>query len=434
MSIFFKEAKDAIEWIHSRLKFGPKPGLRRVEELLRRLHHPEKDICFIHVAGTNGKGSTVRFLSSLLEEIGLKVGSFISPYIVTFNERIQINRQFISDEALLNYVNLIFPFVKQMDETKEFSGVTEFEINTVLSFLYFKEKKVDVALMEVGLGGQFDSTNVIQPCLTAITTIGYDHMAILGDTLEKIAAQKAGILKDHVPIVTGNISFEALDVIQKVAKTKQCPIYRYQKEYKTHFLKDTQTGETFDYHFLDHILKQVDISLMGRHQIENASVALTLFFLFCQKFNLSFQTKEIKKALNHTFWPARMEIVNYEPFILLDGAHNDHAVKRLVENTKKRFSKQHVWFLYAALMTKDIDDMLTDLTNIPNSHVIVTTFDHPKALDHAFLEKLKKQGFTTYESWQEALYHLLQELSTEDVLIITGSLYFSSYVRALFIS
>lgn len=423
--------EEAVAWIHSRLKFGSRPGLLRIEELLRRLGHPEKDQRFIHIAGTNGKGSSVKFLANLLEEIGLTVGTFTSPYIVSFNERIQINGEFMPEEDLLTYVRKIQPDVFEMDEDEKISGITEFEINTVLALLYFKNR-VDVAVMEVGLGGLYDSTNVITPVVSGISTIGYDHMNILGDTLEKIAFQKAGIIKPEIPVVTGNISKEAMGVIKEQAKENRSFLYAYEKDYQVKFEKDLAFGESFSYEFTPHHFKKLEIPLIGRHQVENAAFALTLFFVYCQKFNYQVSEKEIRKGLLQTKWPARMEVLRKEPLILLDGAHNDHAVKRLVENMKTRFKGREIWLLYSSLKTKDIADMLKDFKKIPNSHLVVTTFDYPKTLTEEDLKDLAGKGYEVRFEFEEAIEEILQNMDESDVFLITGSLYFSSQVRPLF--
>lgn len=423
-------AKEAIAWIHSRLKFGARPGLLRVKELLRRLDHPEKGQNFIHIAGTNGKGSTTAFLAEMLKKSGLNVGTFTSPYIVKFNERIQINGNFISDEKLLFLVQKVKPLVDEMDQEETFSGITEFEINTVLGFLYFKDQ-VDVAIIEVGLGGLLDSTNVLTPRLSGITTIGLDHMKILGNTLAEIAYQKAGIIKENIPVVVGNVAKNPLEVIQKVANEKNSSLSLYKRDYQGIFLKDLPTGELFSYEDEQVSLPHLEISLIGRHQVENAAMAVRLFLEYCHITQWPFKESDIKYGLKHTFWPARMELLNQEPLIFLDGAHNDHAVKRLVDNMKM-FKGREIFILYSALKRKDITEMLADLKKIPHSHLVVTTFDYPETLTKEDLASLKEQGYEIAEHWEEGLGKIIQQMDEEDILVITGSLYFSSLVRPFF--
>ncbi len=220
--------EEAINWIHSRLPFGTRPGLDRVEALLDRIGNPEEKVPTIHIAGTNGKGSTVTYLRCMLEELGLKVGTFTSPYIEHFNERIAINGTGISDNHIIQYVEKYQELIKEMDQQPTSAGITEFETLTVMTLDYFLDQKVDIAIVEVGLGGLLDSTNVVKPMLTAITTIGKDHTEILGDTLEEIAFQKAGIIKEGIPVVTGNIGEEAFVVIEDVAEknTVKCTVMK----------------------------------------------------------------------------------------------------------------------------------------------------------------------------------------------------------------
>lgn len=428
-----KTGTEAIEWIHGRLPFGSRPGLQRVEALLELVDHPEKKVPTIHIAGTNGKGSTVSYLRNMIQETGLKVGTFTSPFIETFHERIAINGVFISDDELVDLVNKYQPLVAKLDQEEEVKGITEFETMTAMAFDYFLEKRVDVAIIEVGLGGLLDSTNIVTPMLTAITTIGLDHTDILGDSLEEIAFQKAGIIKSGIPVVTGNIQQNALAVIEDKADKEGAAIYRYGQEYMVEYLHPSeQWGEIFDFRNEAGKITNLKTSLLGRHQIENAGVAIQLFQLFCQLKQLPVQDKEIKNGLKHTFWPARMERLSKEPLIILDGAHNPHAMRRLVDNMKKEFKDYQADILFSALETKDVSGMIDMLLEIPNARIYVTTFDYPKAIklddDYKFRENKR---VTIVSLWQFGLGELLEKMNSDNLLLVTGSLYFVSEVRSL---
>ena len=309
--------EEAIEWIHSRLPFGSRPGLDRINALLEKIDHPENKVPTIHIAGTNGKGSTVTYLRCLLEEMGLKVGTFTSPYIESFNERIAINGQPISDEQLITYVEKYQPIIQELDQITEVTGITEFETLTGMALDYFVNEQVDIAVVEVGLGGLLDSTNVVKPLLTGITTIGKDHTEILGETIAEIAYQKAGIIKEKVPVVTGNICADALAVIEKVAQEKQSPIFRFGKEYQVEYLHpDTQWGEVFNFYGEMGKLTKIKVPLLGRHQVENAAVAIQLFDKYCQLQHLPFKERDITQGLAKAQWPARMERLSDEPLIV----------------------------------------------------------------------------------------------------------------------
>lgn len=426
-----KTVEEAIEWIHSRLPFGMRPGLDRVKALLELIDNPEQNLQMIHVAGTNGKGSTVSYLSCMLQELGLSVGTFTSPFIEVFNERIAINGQWIPDEAIIRLVNKYQPFVALLDDQPTVAGITEFELLTVMGLDYFQEQQVDVAIIEVGLGGLLDSTNVIEPILTAITTIGMDHTDILGETLEDIATQKAGIIKPNVPLVTGKIEEAALKVIKETAMKQNAPIKCFEEDYQVVYQgPDSKWGEIFDFYNEAGKIKNIKTPLLGEHQIENASLAIELFFSYCHLKQIPIKQEWIINGLAQTRWPARMEKISDEPFIVMDGAHNNHAMKRLVENVMREFPQRKIWILFSALETKDITQMLAELARIPSSELLVTTFDHPKALH---VEKLKSMsGVTsikTAAAWQLGLADLLEKSMADDLILITGSLYFVSEIR-----
>lgn len=416
----------ALEWIHSRLKFNIRPGLTRIEALLKLLGNPEKELSMLHIAGTNGKGSTVAFTRGILEQLGLTVATFTSPFIETFGERMAINGHPIPDEKLIKYVEQLKPLVEEMDKDERLAGITEFEIITALAFRYFADEHVDVALIEVGLGGLLDSTNVIQPVATAITTIGMDHMDILGDTLEKIAAQKAGIIKPYTPLVTGKIADEALAVIAETAQTNQAKHYQYSIDYQVEILEN----ERFNYKDDEIHLLNLEKSLLGLHQIDNAALAVKLTMVYAHKVGLSLSEEAIRVGLRRTFWPARMEEVSQAPLTLLDGAHNVHAMQRLLENLKNEFSGRKITILFSALVTKDITEMIKMMQTVDNSKLILTTFDYPKALKLEDFAYLEKENVTLAEDWKSTYAALKENLHEDDVLLMTGSLYFMSQIRA----
>lgn len=416
----------ALEWIHSRLKFNIRPGLTRIEALLELLGNPEKELSMLHIAGTNGKGSTVAFTRGILEQLGLNVATFTSPFISSFGERMSINGHPIPDEKLIMYVEQLKPLVEAMDKNERLAGITEFEIITALAFRYFADEKVDVALIEVGLGGLLDSTNVIQPVATAITTIGMDHMDILGDTIEKIAAQKAGIIKPHTPLVTGKIANEALAVIAQTAQKNQAQHYQYSIDYQVDILEN----ERFNYRDDEIYLLNLEKSLLGLHQIDNAALAVKLTMIYAHEVGLSLSEEAIREGLRKTFWPARMEEISQEPLTILDGAHNVHAIQRLLENLKNEFSGRKITILFSALITKDITEMIKMLQTVDNSKLILTTFDYPKALKLEDFAHLEKENVMLAEDWKSTYTALKANLREEDVLLMTGSLYFMSQIRA----
>lgn len=425
--------QEAIDWLESR-PFGTRQGLAHFESLLDEIDHPETKTEMIHIAGTNGKGSTVSFLNAMILETGLRVGTFTSPHIERINERMTINGKEIADEAFIQLVKKLKPIVLDLDQKMQQKSVTEFELLTAMAFLYFQEQKVDVAIIEVGLGGLLDSTNVIKkPLLTAITTIGMDHTEILGNSLEKIAAQKAGIIKKNIPLVTGRIASSALFVIEEMAKKENAPMIRFESDYQVIYRHpDPGWGEIFDFSTGKEKLKNLTIPLVGRHQVENAGCAIALYYQFCQLKNIPFQTRDVRAGLKKTYWPVRMEKISEEPLVLLDGAHNVHAMKRLVQNMKKEFKQYHIHILFSALETKDIEAMLLQLLEIPEADIHLTSFDFPKALRlEKNYEKIDESRISVVSLWQFGLANILQSAGSDDLILITGSLYFIGEVRKL---
>jgi len=428
-----KTVEEAIQFIESRQKFGSKPGLQRINALLDELGHPEKELSVVHIAGTNGKGSTVSFLSSMLQETGLTVGTFTSPYIEVLNERIAINGRPISDEVLLSIVQKIQPIVNSAESNSVLFEITEFELLTAAAFLYFKEEKIDIAVVEVGLGGLYDSTNVVSPILTAITTIGMDHEQVLGDTIEKIAAQKAGIIKKGIPVVTGNISENALAVIDDTAQKQQAKVYHFNESYQMNYRgPHSKWGEQFDFYNENGKITKLDTSLLGKHQTENAAVAIQLFYLVCQLKKIPFDEKDIKNGLLNTCWPARMERISQDPLIVLDGAHNEQAMKRLVENINKEFKDRHIYVLFSALERKNVTSMLEQLLEIPNADIYLTNFDYAGALRlEKNYQQINEKRINVVSLWQFGLANILEKISSDDMVLVTGSLYFVAEVRKL---
>ena len=425
----FTTGEEAIKWIDSRVKHGTRPGLVRIQELLRRVKNPERDVRSIHIAGTNGKGSTVAFLRCLLQEKGVTVGTFTSPFIESFYERIAINGQMISERDFISLANYFAPIVSEMDANEEFYGISQFEILTGMAFYYFKDQ-VDVAIIETGIGGLLDSTNVVHPELTAITTVGLDHVDILGDTLAKIAWQKAGIIKEGIPIVVGKVPYEAEVVIRQEATKKNAPFYIWRQDYQTIYQGlEAQKMEEFTFKNKVIQLENLEIPLTGHQQVENAAVALELFYLYCYKYRYPFASNEITVALKKVTWPARMEVVESNPTVIVDGAHNPHAIRRLKENIMSEYqTNETVYVLFSAIITKDIHVMLQELLSIPNIHLILTTFDYPNALK---LEDYQSESskIEIVPQWEEAFKKVKSRLKPMDVLFVTGSLYFVSAVR-----
>ena len=419
------------QWIAHYRTDQPHFGLERMVELLALRGNPHLKLKVIHIGGTNGKGSTIAFLKNMLEKLGLRVGVFSSPYLIHYTDQISINGESIPEsrlEALMaDYQSLL-----EGESADNLQGTTEFEIITALAYDYFASELVDVAVMEVGMGGLLDSTNVCQPILTGITTIGLDHVALLGDTLEAIAEQKAGIIKQGIPLVTGRITPAALAVIDRIAEGKNAPILAYGKDYQVSHQKSVVAGESFDY---TSPVRQgrFQTGLLGLHQIENAGMALTLLDTYCQETGRELASNDlVAQAMEETSWPGRLEVVSREPLMILDGAHNPHAIKALLATLQERFADYHKEILFTCIKTKALEDMLDLLETMPNSQLTLTCFDDSRATDESVLKETAKSRNLNYQSWQDFLEQKLTDKNEEKqtVRIVTGSLYFLSQVRA----
>lgn len=417
------------QWIAHYRTDQPHFGLERMVELLALRGNPHLKLKVIHIGGTNGKGSTIAFLKNMLEKLGLRVGVFSSPYLIHYTDQISINGESVP-EARLEALMAVYRSLLEGERSVALQGTTEFEIITALAYDYFAAEKVDVAIMEVGMGGLLDSTNVCQSILTGITTIGLDHVALLGDTLEAIAEQKAGIIKQGVPLVTGRIAPKALAVIDRIAEVKDAPRIAYGTDYQVGHQESVVTGEVFDY---TSPVRQgrFQTGLLGLHQIENAGMALALLDTYCQETGRELASNDLlAQALEETRWPGRLEVLSSEPMMILDGAHNPHAIKALLGTLQERFADYHKEILFTCIKTKALEDMLDLLETVPNSQLTLTHFDDSRATDEKVMQEVAASRKLNYQNWQEFLEQKLKvDEVKKTVRIVTGSLYFLSQVR-----
>lgn len=418
------------QWIAHYRTDQPNFGLERMVELLALRGNPHLKLKVIHIGGTNGKGSTIAFLKNMLVKLGLRVGVFSSPYLIHYTDQISINGESIP-EARLEALMADYESLLEGEKSAVLQGTTEFEIITALAYDYFATEKVDVAIMEVGMGGLLDSTNVCQPILTGITTIGLDHVALLGDTVEAIAEQKAGIIKQGIPLVTGRIAPEALAVIDRIAEGKDALRIAYGTDYQVGHQESVVTGEVFDY---TSSVRQgrFQTGLLGLHQIENAGMALALLDIYCQEIGQELASNDLlAQALEETRWPGRLEVLSGEPMMILDGAHNPHAIKALLTTLQERFADYHKEILFTCIKTKALEDMLDLLETVPNSQLTLTYFEDSRATDEKVMREVAASRNLNYQSWQEFLdQKMIEDEEKKTVRIVTGSLYFLSQVRA----
>ncbi|MGC4385390.1 folylpolyglutamate synthase/dihydrofolate synthase family protein [Streptococcus suis] len=387
--------------------------MEKIEYALELLGNPQFAVPVIHVAGTNGKGSTIAFLRQLFQAHGLRVGSFVSPHMVSVHDRICIDSQPISDHDFQCYLQKVYDLEQEV--AARYEPFRYFEVMVLIMFLYFQDQQPDLALVEVGIGGLLDTTNVVAPALSVITSIGMDHQDLLGSTLGEIAEQKAGIIKESVPVVLGPLCPETTAICRHIALDKQAPVYQFGQEF---------TYKAGQFSNADIELSELVLGLAGQHQEENAAVALQTFLLYMASSQQAISPQLIQQALAQTNWPGRLELVVQEPKIYLDGAHNVPAIERLVEFIQVQ--DEPVTILFSALRRKDFQEMLELLEEkLPHTPLVLTSF----AYDGALSEE-NRQGRDYVENYQQFIEDW--QSSEQGMLIVTGSLYFISEVRRIF--
>ncbi|WQJ75112.1 folylpolyglutamate synthase/dihydrofolate synthase family protein [Mammaliicoccus sciuri] len=414
---------DSLHWIHERTKFGIKPGVKRMKWMLDKLGNPEEKIQAVHVVGTNGKGSTVSYLREALVANKYKIGTFTSPFIVTFNERISINGTPITDDELVELVQIVKPISERLESETDLGPATEFEIITLMMFVYFGTvHPVDFVIIEAGLGALNDSTNVFQPIMTVLTSIGLDHTNILGDTYMDIAREKAGVIKPSVPLVYAIKPKDALHFVREVVEKN----YNKGLELDRDFYVLSDDTE-FTYRYGSYELENIQLKMIGQHQHENAALAITTLIEMYQRGMIQLNFNTMIEAIEHTTWSGRIEKVQEQPLILIDGAHNKESIDALVDTLKQYYSDKKIDVLFAAIDGKPIGKMMNSIEEITN-RFYVTTFDFPKALPiDAVYDYLEHHHIEKVQDYPQFI-----EKYDGELLVVTGSLYFISEVRKLF--
>ena len=407
--------QEALDWIHGQLKFGIKPGLERMAWMLEELGNPQDNLKAVHIVGTNGKGSTVNALQTIFSQAGYEVGTFTSPYIIDFKERISINGQMISEENLLGLVERVKPVVERLPKETEHENATEFEIITVLMFLYFGQvHPVDIAFIEAGMGGLHDSTNLFSPLAVICPSIGLDHQAVLGNTHAEIATEKAGVLKNGASFIYATDRTDVRDVFKQKANEEGSKTYELGKDFTAE-----GSSHSFDFIYKEQRLEGIALAMAGQHQVANASLAI-MASLLLQKDYPKVTPELIKDALAHASWLGRTEFLM--PNLMIDGAHNNESVKVLIDLLRSEYADKDIELLFAAIDTKPIDSMLAQLESVGD--LTVTSFEYPNSV------KLDKNP-VTYKQVSDFQTWIEEHVTANDdkLYVITGSLYFISQVR-----
>ena len=408
--MFFTNAQDVIKHLYSLPKLHEKADLTYIKRVLKLLGDPQDQVKTIHVTGTNGKGSTSYYLSNLLQKAGQKTGLFVSPYIFEFNERIQLNGQNISDSELVRIANLVENALDQIRiEDPNFALVT-FEYEVVAAFVYFEQVKCEYAVIEVGIGGEHDKTNVITPEVSIITTVGLDHEDIIGPTLLDIAREKSGVIKTKRPVVLGNLPREVMPIIEERAREKSASIRKLGEDF---FVSGDQK-----IHYRD---AQKNLSFNLRPEVESFDIAIAIqaFSLL----HLPLASDEIEEAINQTIIPGRYQVLQSEPLIILDGAHNIQAMQNLLNFIHEQAHLRHgtVRILMMMMRDKDLDEVFSLFQ--PTDQVELTTIDYPRAAKKKDFPDWVVQKYPYQKNWQSAYKQLKLESQANDILLVTGSFY-----------
>lgn len=417
--------ENALKKIHSLLSFGSRPGLDRILTLLDRMGNPQDKLKYIHVAGTNGKGSVSAMLSSTLVASGYKTGLFISPYITDFRERIQINNEMISKETLADAVEETFPLIEKLQSQGII--ITEFEYVNALEFFIHANENCDVVVLETGLGGLLDCTNVIKPPLcSVITTIGLDHTAVLGDTIEKIAAQKCGIIKSGSLAVTSKQTEKAMNVIEQTVERLNVPLSK-SESIKINVLSETLEGSVFEYNG-----RKIHLNLAGKHQLENAKTALAAIESVRQKGLLKITDDDISIGFSKTVNPARFELLSKNPVVILDGAHNPNGIEALKNAVSNFLDGKKITCVMGMLADKDIDSSIKLLDDVFES-VYTVPVNNPRAISSDKLAEKCKGYFknvTSFDSAEKAFDTAFDDAKKNGrAVLICGSLYLAGEIR-----
>ncbi|NLL62077.1 MAG: bifunctional folylpolyglutamate synthase/dihydrofolate synthase [Candidatus Atribacteria bacterium] len=428
--------KEAIDYIYNLNKYGIKLGLNNISGLLSIFDNPHLKTKVIHIAGTNGKGSTAAVLHSILQKANYKVGLYTSPHLVSFQERMKINGEYITQDEVCALLKRLKPAIKKIAHTEGYKHPTFFEVVTAMAFLYFYEKNVDFAIMEVGLGGRLDATNICRPLVSIVTHLGFDHMEQLGNTLSEIAAEKGAIIKQNTAIISGQQLPEAAQVIEKIAQEKEAPLYIYGEQFKAVLENSLLKGNYFNYSGIYYKIINLFVPLAGEYQLENASLAIAAAELLNNN-GFKINKESIIEGARHAQWPGRFEIIREKPLVILDGAHNPDGVTQFMKNLKRLIPDKNIIAVLGVFQDKDFTAIVKTIVTQINK-VILTMADNPRATPTTVLMEevsryMDKKHISETNSVAAAIDKALQIAREDEIIIITGSLYTVGEAKAYFL-
>ncbi|WP_219837981.1 folylpolyglutamate synthase/dihydrofolate synthase family protein [Paenibacillus sp. R14(2021)] len=430
--------EEARQWIEGLVSFGIRPGMERIERLMELTGHPERRLKFIHIAGTNGKGSVCAYLTSVLLRCGYDVGTFTSPYITKFTNRFQYNGTDIPEETLLALANRLKPLVEEIADS-ELGSPSMFEVSTAIAILYYGTVSYpDFVVWETGLGGRMDVTNIVTPIVSVITNVGHDHMDILGDTIEAITTEKAGIIKPGVPVISAVAQPEAAAIIRDTAKAKKSSLYLLGKQFSETALKVSENEQSFRFDGLFRSIDELPITLNGAHQRTNAAVAVMTLEVMRQYYALILEDEDLREGLRSAAWPGRLEMVSQSPRILIDGAHNPEGAQSLALALTETYRYERLHLMVGMLTNKNHRDTLRHILPLVDT-LVVTEPDFRKAMPSAELaelvQDLRESAGRSFElivepNWRQALERLQTLTEEADLAVVTGTLYLIADVRS----
>lgn len=407
-----------LQYIYQRYSGNVKLGLERITGILQDLGNPQDSLCGIHVGGTNGKGSTCATLEALALGHGLNTGLNTSPHLIDYCERFRIDGRNLAFEEVLEAFH-------RNEETFSKWDASFFEITTAIAFQLFAERKVGFSIIEVGLGGRLDATNLFTPHVSVITTIGLDHVKTLGDTPELIAFEKAGIIKQDIPVVLGRIEGPPLEIILQKAEEMNSPVYLHDSEYFVTDVSSSSDGIRFTYSFEDFCFDNLQTNLLGRHQAANISAALTAFLLYCRQARIAVDEAKVRSALGQINWMGRMQLLQASPTVIVDGAHNLHGIETFASNLLELFPGKKLLFVVSILADKDYVSMLKVLCPLAKTFYISKNESDRAAEIEAQAEVVRARSIPckTAPAVRDAYHLALADAGKDDVIIGAGSLY-----------
>jgi dihydrofolate synthase/folylpolyglutamate synthase len=404
---------DAIEYLFGLQKYGIKFGLSKTSNLMKSFGNPHHGQVYIHIAGTNGKGSVAALLETILINSGLKVGFYSSPHLVRFTERFRINKKEIKPDIVARLVEELRGVIDPRQPP------TFFEVTTAMALVYFAREKTDIAIMEVGMGGRLDATNIVRPIISVISNISLEHQFFLGRRLIDIAGEKAGIIKRGVDLVTAVTQPSVIKLFKDICAKKRAPFWRVGEH-----VRFRTNGKVLNYYGIEHVYKSLELGLMGRFQARNAALSLVVTELLMKK-GYKISSQQIRDGLVHTTWPGRMHIVSRKPMIILDGAHNPSAIRELASTLARDFKYRRLILVLGIMADKDIEKMIKKITSMAD-YVIYTQPDYYRSADPAVLMEVAKplgKPGEIIRKISDAVNRAKEMAGSQDLILVCGSLF-----------